>query len=194
MIKSFRHRGLRKLYEDGETRCLQADEVGKIRRILSYLEAAEIPQALHLPGYRFQQLKSEYRGFYSVTVTGNNSMIFRFVDGHAVDVDDADDHEGEYNMMHDPSHPGEVIKHDCIEASHLTVTDAADGLGVSRKALSELINCTSGVSPDMAIRLEKAGWGTAETWLRMQMQFDLWQARKKAGKLKVKRFEEAVHA
>ena len=95
-------------------------------------------------------------------------------------------------MMHDPSHPGEVIKHDCIEASQLTVTGAADGLGVSRKALSELINCKSGVSPDMAIRLEKAGWGTADTWLRLQMQFDLWQARKKAGKLKVKRFEEAV--
>jgi len=54
-------------------------------------------------------------------------------------------------MMHDPSHPGEVIKHDCIEASQLTVTDAADGLGVSRKALSELINCKSGVSPDMAM-------------------------------------------
>jgi antitoxin HigA-1 len=97
-------------------------------------------------------------------------------------------------MMHDPSHPGEVIKHDCIEASQMTVTDAADGLGVSRKALSELINGKSGVSPDMAIRLEKAGWGTADTWLRMQMQFDLWQARKKSGKLKVKRFEEAVHA
>lgn len=97
-------------------------------------------------------------------------------------------------MMHDPSHPGEVIKHDCVEASKLTVTDAAEGLGVSRKALSELINGKSGVSPDMAIRLEKAGWGTADTWLRMQMQFDLWQARKKAGKLKVKRFKEAIHA
>ena len=97
-------------------------------------------------------------------------------------------------MMHDPSHPGEMIKHDCIEASQLMVTGAADGLGVSRKALSERINCKSGVSPDMAIRLEKTGWGTADTWLRMQMQFDLWQARKKAEKHKVKRFEEAVHA
>ena len=97
-------------------------------------------------------------------------------------------------MMHDPSHPGEVVKHDCVEALKLTVTNAADGLGVSRKALSELINGKSGVSPDMAIRLEKAGWGTADTWLRMQMQGDLWQARKKAGKLKVKIVEETVHA
>ena len=97
-------------------------------------------------------------------------------------------------MIHDPSHPGEVIQHDCIEALRLTVTDAADGLGVSRKALSELMNGKSGVSPDMAIRLEKAGWETADTWLRMQMQCELWQARKKAGTLKVKRFEEAVPA
>ena len=96
--------------------------------------------------------------------------------------------------MHDPGHPGEVIKHDCLEALRLTVTDAADGLGVSRKALSALIHGKSGVSPDMAIRLEKAGWGTADTWLRMQMQCDLWQARKRAGTLKVKRFEEVVHA
>ena len=168
--------------------------MGKIKRILSYLETAEKPQALNLPGYRFHQLKGEYRGFYSVTVTGNNRIIFRFVDGNAVDVDLFGLPLRRRNMMHDPSHPGEVIKHDCIEASRLTVTGTADGLGVSRKALSELINCKSGVSPDMAIRLEKAGWGTADTWLRMQMQCDLWQARKKFGKLKVKRFEEAVHA
>ena len=92
MRERFRHKGLRKRYEDGETGFLHADEVGKIRRILSYLEAAEKPQALNLPGYRFHQLKGEYRGFYSVTVTGNNRIIFRFVDGNAVDVDYLDYH------------------------------------------------------------------------------------------------------
>lgn len=91
-MKRFRHKGLRKLYEDGETRFLPADELGKIRRILSYLEAAERAQAVNLPGYRFHQLKGEYRGFYSVTVTGNNRIIFRFVDGNAVDVDYLDYH------------------------------------------------------------------------------------------------------
>ena len=96
-------------------------------------------------------------------------------------------------MMYNPSHPGMLIKHDCIEALKLTVTAAAVGLGVSRKALSELINGKSGVSPEMAIRFEKAGWGTADAWLRMQVQYDLCEARKKAGRLKVKRFEE-VHA
>ena len=62
VIESFRHRGLRKRYEDGETWLLPADEVKKIRRIFSNLEAAEKPQALNLPGYQFHQLKGEYRG------------------------------------------------------------------------------------------------------------------------------------
>lgn len=94
-------------------------------------------------------------------------------------------------MMHNPAHPGKLILQECIEPLELTITDAAKGLGVSRKALSELVNCRAGVSPEMAIRLEKAGWSTADTWLKMQMQHDLWQARQKAGSLKVKKFEEA---
>ena len=92
MIENVRHNELTKLYEDGETRLFPADEVKKIRRILSCLEAAEKPQALNLPGYRFHQLKGEYRGFYSVTVTGNDRIIFRFVNGNAVDVDYVDYH------------------------------------------------------------------------------------------------------
>lgn len=95
--------------------------------------------------------------------------------------------------MHNPAHPGKMILQECIEPLELTITDAAKGLGVSRKALSELVNCRAGVSPEMAIRLEKAGWSTADMWLKLQMQHDLWQARQKSGSLKVKKFEE-VHA
>ena len=90
--------------------------------------------------------------------------------------------------MHNPAHPGEVIRDLCIEPLGLSVTAAAKGLGVTRKALSELLNGHSGVSPDMAIRLEKAFGSNAETWLRMQMQYDLWQAEQHAGKIKVTRF------
>lgn len=68
--------------------------------------------------------------------------------------------------MHDPAHPGEVIREVCLKPSGLTVTAAAEGLGVTRKTLSDLVNCHSGVSPEMAIRLEKAGWSTAEAWLK----------------------------
>jgi addiction module HigA family antidote len=66
------------------------------------------------------------------------------------------------------------------------VTAAAEGLGVSRKTLSELLNGHAGVSPEMAIRLAKAFGSTAETWLAMQMQHDLWLAERRAGKIKVK--------
>ena len=69
----------------------------------------------------------------------------------------------------------------------LTVTATAAALGVTRKALSDLLNGHSGMSPEMAIRLEKLGWSTAETWLRMQLNRDLWEARQRASKIKVKK-------
>jgi addiction module HigA family antidote len=90
--------------------------------------------------------------------------------------------------MHNPPHPGEIIKELCLEPLSLSVTDAAKGLGVTRKALSELINGHSGISPEMAIRLEQAFGSTAETWLKMQLEYDLWQAKQRAGDLKVTRF------
>ncbi|MGH7032045.1 MAG: HigA family addiction module antitoxin [Stellaceae bacterium] len=75
-----------------------------------------------------------------------------------------------------------------MEPLGLSVTEAAKGLGVTRKTLSELINARSGVSPDMALRLEKAFGSTAETWLRMQLEYDLWQTEQHGGNLKVTRF------
>jgi antitoxin HigA-1 len=89
--------------------------------------------------------------------------------------------------MKNPPHPGEIVKFDCIEASGLSVTAAAAALGVTRQALSNLVNCSAGISPEMAIRLEKAFGGTAEHWLRMQIAFDLSQARRFESKIKVKR-------
>ena len=80
--------------------------------------------------------------------------------------------------MHDPVHPGEVLRELCLKPLGLTAT--ADALGVTRKALSDLLNGHSGVSADMAIRLEKVGWSTADHWLRMQLQRDLWEARQHA--------------
>lgn len=89
--------------------------------------------------------------------------------------------------MFNPTHRGEIIREDCLKPLSLTVTAAAEGLGVTRKALSDLLNGHSGVSADMAIRLEKTGWSTADHWLRIQMQYDLWQARQRADKIKIKR-------
>ena len=89
--------------------------------------------------------------------------------------------------MHDPAHPGEIVREECLKPLGLTVTAAAEALGVTRKALSDLLNGHTGVSPDMAIRLEQVFGSTADSWLRMQMQRDLWEARQRSDKIKVNR-------
>jgi len=88
--------------------------------------------------------------------------------------------------MHDPAHPGEVIRELCLEPLKLSVTEAAKALGVTRKALSELLNGRAGVSPTMALRLARAFDTSAERWMALQQQYDLWQARKavKLGKVR----------
>jgi antitoxin HigA-1 len=88
--------------------------------------------------------------------------------------------------MHDPAHPGEVIRELCLEPLKLSITDAAEALGVTRKALSELLNGRAGVSPAMALRLARAFDTSAERWMALQQQYDLWQARKavKLGKVR----------
>ena len=89
--------------------------------------------------------------------------------------------------MKNPPHPGLSVRHDCIEPLDLTITEAAKILGVTRQALNNLVNSKSGISPEMAIRLDKAFGGGAETWLRLQMAYDLAQARQHEGEIKVKR-------
>ena len=93
--------------------------------------------------------------------------------------------------MHNPPHPGGIVKRQCLEPLGLTVTRAARGLGVTCQTLSELVNERTGVSVEMAIRLSKAFGSTPETWLGMQMAHDLRQARSRAGEIAVERFEAA---
>ncbi|OGL64891.1 MAG: addiction module antidote protein, HigA family [Candidatus Tectomicrobia bacterium RIFCSPLOWO2_12_FULL_69_37] len=89
--------------------------------------------------------------------------------------------------MYDPPHPGELVRHECLEPLGLTVTEGAKALGVTRQALNNLVNGKSGISPEMAIRLSKAFGSSPEVWLGMQMDHDLWQAKQRARKIKVKR-------
>ena len=93
--------------------------------------------------------------------------------------------------MHNPPHPGEVIRELCLEPLSLSVTAAARALGVTRKALSELLNGRTGVSPAMALRLAKAFDITAASWLSLQQQYDLWKARRTVSVSKVKRLKAA---
>ena len=94
-------------------------------------------------------------------------------------------------LMHNPPHPGEIIKELCIEPLGLSVTEAAKALGVSRKTLSSIINGKSGVSPEMAVRLSIAFNTSSESWLNQQTQYDLWQAERHRSKLRVKRLSAA---
>lgn len=86
-----------------------------------------------------------------------------------------------------PPHPGGFVLEECIEPLGLTISQAAEALGVTRVTLSELVNGKRGISPEMAVRLSKAFGGSAETWLVQQAQYDLAQV--KAERIKVKRLE-----
>lgn len=80
--------------------------------------------------------------------------------------------------MKNPVHPGEILREDVIADLGLSVTEAATHLGMSRAALSRVLNCHAAISPDLALRLEMAGVSTAKAWLAMQLNFDLAKARK----------------
>ena len=89
--------------------------------------------------------------------------------------------------MHNPPHPGEIIRELCLEPLELSVTAAAEGLGVSRKTLSAILNGHAGISPEMALRLSMAFDTTPESWLNQQTQYDLWTAKRAKKKLRVKK-------
>lgn len=89
--------------------------------------------------------------------------------------------------MKNPPHPGRIIRQECIEPLGLTITEAAARLGVTRQALNNVINGKAGVSPEMSIRLSKAFGSKPEVWLGLQMEYDLAEAEKHAGKIKVRR-------
>jgi addiction module HigA family antidote len=93
--------------------------------------------------------------------------------------------------MHNPPHPGEILRGLCLEPLNITVTDAAEALGVSRKTLSAILNGRAGISPEMAVRLSIAFGTSAESWLNLQTQYDLWQAEQNRKKLRVKKLSAA---
>lgn len=89
--------------------------------------------------------------------------------------------------MHNPPHPGEIIRKLCLEPLDLSVTDAAAALGISRKTLSALLNGHAGISPEMAVRLSIAFGTSSESWMNQQTQYDLWHAEKRRKALRVSR-------
>ena len=94
--------------------------------------------------------------------------------------------------MKNPPHPGLSVRHDCLEPLGLSVAEGAKALGITRQAMNNLVSGKAWISAEMAIRLEKAFGGSAETWLRMQAAYDLAQVEKRAGTIKVQRVKDAL--
>ncbi|MBW1729008.1 MAG: HigA family addiction module antidote protein [Deltaproteobacteria bacterium] len=93
--------------------------------------------------------------------------------------------------MHNPPHPGEIIREFCIDPLGLSVTDAAKALGVTRKTLSALLNGRSGISPEMALRLSKVFGRSPEAWLKLQLQYDLWATQQSVDLKNLRRIKAA---
>ena len=93
--------------------------------------------------------------------------------------------------MKNPPHPGLAVRHDCLEPLGLTVTEAAKSLGVARQTLNNLLNGKGGISAEMAMRLSKAFGSTPEFWLRLQLNYDLAQVRRRESEIGVKRLKRA---
>src|SRR5271166_4726646 len=175
MIRTIRHKGLKRLFEHGDPSGVNPEHVGKLRDILATLHAAPTVAHMDLPGFRLHLLKGQMKGFWAMTRTLIMSIITR---------------QGEQPMtMKNPPHPGGVVLRQCIEPLGLTITDAAEALGVTRNTLSELVNGKRGISPEMAVRLSKVFGGAEEGWLVQQAQYDLAQVRR--SRIKLKRLEMA---
>lgn len=144
---------------------------------------------MNLPGLRLHPLKGDRSGTWAVDVSGNWRVTFRLENGDARVVDHEDCHY--VMLMHNPPHPGEVIRELCLEPLGLSVTDAAKALGVSRKTLSAIVNKRAGISPEMAVRLSIAFDTTAESWMNQQVQYDLWNVEKRREALGVERLGAA---
>ncbi len=184
---------MKRLFERGEAAQVRADFREKIENILALLDSVNGYEEMDLPGLRLHPLKGDLSGCWSVTVRANWRIVWRFDGVDGVDVDVADYHEEKMAVpMKNLPHPGRVVRQECIEPLGLTITDAARALGVSRNAVSELVNERRGISPEMAIRLAKAFGGGAEAWHRMQGNYDMAQAMKEADKIKVGRVTQRV--
>jgi addiction module HigA family antidote len=191
MITGFKHKGLERFFLRGTKAGIQPRHAARLRLILARLHASTRPQDMNLPGLDLHELKGNRQGTWAVKVSGNWRVTFVFRDEDAEAVDYEDYHWGVVMLMHNPPHPGEILRTLCLEPLGLSVTEAAKALGVSRKTLSSLLNGRTGISPEMAIRLSIAFDTSAESWMRQQAQYDLWHAEQRRSALKVQKLSVA---
>ena len=179
MIQSFRHRGLERFFLRGIRSGIQAQHENK-------LILASSPLDMNLPGLHMHELKGQRNLVSSSLRQLANDIQIRWAGRVRRQLRGLS-----LVKMHNPPHPGEVIRELYLEPLGITITDAAKGLGVTRKTLSAILNRRAGISPEMAIRLSKAFGTSPESWLNQQTQYDLWVAEQTLGDVKVKRLVAA---
>jgi addiction module HigA family antidote len=190
VIVSFRHKGLEQLYRTGSKKGVQAAHVPKLLRILSLLDVAQGPDDLAIPGFRTHPLEADLAGHGSIWVNGKladhvqvhrQRCRTRRLPGPPL-------REVNTMVMKNPVHPGEILRQDVLADLGLSVGEAASRLGISRVTLSRVLHGHARISPNLAVRLEEAGVGTARAWLAMQSAHDL-AAERAAGLPKVTRLD-----
>ena len=182
MIGTIRHKGLKRLFEQDDPSGVNPGHVGKLRNILATLHAAPTVAHMDVPGFRLYPLKGA--SIRAANVRERSPAI-----GPVISRQTPTAKRHQPMTMKNPPHPGLVVLQECIEPSGLTITRAAEALGVTRNTLSELTNGKRGISPEMAVRLSKVFGGAAEGWLVQQAQYDLAQVRR--DRLKLKRLKVA---
>ena len=166
----------------------------KLRKLLFALETAETLEQLgRFPGWKLHPLKGDRKGSWSLTVTGNWRLIFHYdkPTNTASDIDLIDYHEEAEMPMKNPPHPGDLIRTEVIETLGLTVSKAAEILKVRRATLSDLLHGKAALTPEMALRVEKAFGPDMDHLLRMQFAYDVAKTREHARGISIKRYAPA---
>src|SRR6202171_1459759 len=187
----FRHKGLRQLHEDDIAKGVPPAMADKLRKLLFAMETADgLAQVSRFPGWNLHPLKGDSKGFWSLTVTGNWRLIFRYDQetNTASDIDLIDYHWETAMSMKNPPHPGDLIRTEIIEALGLSVSKAADILKVRRATLSDLLHGKAALTPEMALRIERAFGPDMNHLLSMQLAYDVAKTRQRFREIAVKRY------
>ena len=174
MIGSIRHKALPRYWTRGQARGLNDEWIGKLRRILSALEASEQPEHMNYPGSYLHALQGDRAGHYAVRLSANWRVTFGWAEDSAVDID----MEGLSSMIErhpsiGPVHPGEVLREDILPDLSMSKTAVADALGISRQTLYDILNEKQPVTAEMAVRLGKLFGNGGRFWINLQRSHDL---------------------
>lgn len=181
MIKSIISKPIRQLYQSEERAKPTASPSGYVELVLGLLDVAVKPEDLDFPTAELNKLQASNQDYWCVNVKGGYRVMFRFENGNVMDVDFVNlEHVQEQaenilvtGPMKNPPHPGSILKAIYLEPLDLTLLKAAQGLGITRKSLSQLIKGHQPVTPDITLRLTEAFDTTPQLWLNLQHNFNL---------------------